>query len=305
MNRIDMHPEELLHSARQGTLSADETARLGQHLSSCAACHVEFGAMDALAQEMGAQAGDDALVARMVRQVAGEETRKPRAGDVRRRVAVQMAAAGVIVGLIGGAAAAYWSLAKPSEDAADTAAPPRSTTSAQSTAPARSETSPVDEAPGPVVPQVEAPAEPQPTEAPALAPTPAAETAPSLQIESAGALLARAGRERRSGEHARAARTYQMLQGRHPSSREALLSHVSLGQLLLGPMADSPGALRQFDAYLDGASGGVLSEEARVGKALALERMGRTAGARAAWADVLERHPGSPNAARARAHLAP
>ena len=121
---------------------------------------------------------------------------------------------------------------------------------------------------------------------------------------SAAELLARANRARQLGQHGRAVRTYRRLQRRYPRSREAVVSRVSLGRVLLDYQRDARGALANFERYLRGAGDGVLAEEARLGRAVALERLGRRTSAREAWQDLLTRHPRSPQAARARRHLA-
>jgi TolA-binding protein len=122
---------------------------------------------------------------------------------------------------------------------------------------------------------------------------------------SAGALLAAANQARREHRYRAAVRTYRRLQALHPRSREATLSHVSLGRLLLDGLGDARGALAQFDRYLSRRRHRVLDEEARVGRALALMRLGRRDAERRAWRELLEHHPDTLHAHRARARLAP
>jgi len=125
------------------------------------------------------------------------------------------------------------------------------------------------------------------------------------RIESSAADLFRdANQERRSGDVGKAVTLYRTLLDRHPDSPEAQASHVSLGRLLLDRRGDATGALAEFDAYLKGsAKDGALAEEARLGRALALEKLGQKAEERKAWEELLARHPQSLHAGRARERL--
>jgi TolA-binding protein len=131
---------------------------------------------------------------------------------------------------------------------------------------------------------------------------------PSAQTTASAADLFRdANAERRNGNVVKASELYRALQKQHPSSAEAQASHVSLGRLLLDKQGDPAGALNEFDAYLKGtvavADGGTLAEEARVGRAMALQHLGRTDEERRAWEDLIQRHPSSLHVARARDRL--
>ncbi|HJL15801.1 MAG TPA: hypothetical protein RMH99_09100, partial [Sandaracinaceae bacterium LLY-WYZ-13_1] len=147
----------------------------------------------------------------------------------------------------------------------------------------------------------EARAETPVAEAPEPDPPPAEAEPPAPP--AAGALLARANQARRERRYPVAIRTYRYLQRLHPRSREAALSHVILGRLLLDGTGDAAGALREFDRYLGQRRHRVLDEEARVGKALALQRLGRREAERRAWRALLEHHPDTLHAERARRRL--
>jgi TolA-binding protein len=121
---------------------------------------------------------------------------------------------------------------------------------------------------------------------------------------TASELFAKANDTRRRGDAGAAARQYDALQRRFPRSPEASLSHVALGRLYLDRLADPGRALAQFDEYLGGGRDGELGEEALVGRALALQRLGRSDAERSAWRTLLEAFPQSLSADRASARLA-
>ena len=169
-------------------------------------------------------------------------------------------------------------------------------------------------APRAVASSIAAPAPPAvaaeaPTEAPAppvVAPPPSrtvrarVEAAPVL---TADALFADANRARRAGDYPRALRRYAELRRAYPGSRQEMTARVVVGDLQLeeGPARD---ALANFDSYLAADPDGTLSEEARVGRAVALMRLGRRDEEREAWSQLLRVHPNSVQGARARRRLA-
>ncbi|HMI93488.1 MAG TPA: hypothetical protein VK509_19080, partial [Polyangiales bacterium] len=120
---------------------------------------------------------------------------------------------------------------------------------------------------------------------------------------SAAELFAAANLARREREPAAAVRLYRELARVHPRSEEAQVARVALGRLLLDRVGDARGALREFDAYLAGPAQRALREDAAIGKALALGRLGRAREERAAWKALLAEFPASAYAERARARL--
>jgi TolA-binding protein len=126
-------------------------------------------------------------------------------------------------------------------------------------------------------------------------------SSPPTSELTAAELFRRAGLARREGKLAQARATFLELERRFPDSEEARLARVSLGKLLLDT-GDADQALRQFDEYL-GARSGALAEEALVGRAQALGRLGRAVEEERVWRDLLSRYPRSVYAARARQRL--
>ena len=100
----------------------------------------------------------------------------------------------------------------------------------------------------------------------------------------------------------RAVALYRALQSRYPSSSESELSRALLAQLLL-ERGNPEAALAGFDRYLADESP-VLSAEALVGRARALEQLGKSTQAAAAWRQVQSRYPGSVHARLAATRLA-
>jgi hypothetical protein len=125
----------------------------------------------------------------------------------------------------------------------------------------------------------------------------------AVEASSASELFSRANQARRDGKATEAVRLYRALQERFSGTSEELVSRVTLGRLLLDRLGDSRGALVQFNSYLASPGGGVLREEAMVGRALSLGRMGRAAEERAAWQALLDAFPKSTQRKRAQARL--
>ena len=99
-------------------------------------------------------------------------------------------------------------------------------------------------------------------------------------------------RSRRSARDWRgAAATYRRLLVRYPTSRLVGTARVALGEILLDHLGSAARALHQFEAYLHGRLGGMLSQEARYGKIRALRRLGRTRAERTAIEEFLARYP--------------
>ncbi|HZO11640.1 MAG TPA: tetratricopeptide repeat protein [Polyangiaceae bacterium] len=265
MSSLDLHPEELLDRERQGSLDADARRRLDKHVDACRVCRFEQALGDDFQAERTPQTGDNALLERALATTFEEKT------TGRKTLALKVAVAIALMAIAAAAAVAIDRTRREPLRALDTMLPAPPITLA------------------PPAPKVEAP------------PISSAAPTSSAPDVSAAELFHRANAARRAGNAAEAARLYRLLQQRFPGSREAGASRLALARLLLDRLGDAAGALALFDQAL--ASGGVLAEEALLGRAMALGRLGRTADERAAWETFLARYPNSVNAERARRRL--
>jgi hypothetical protein len=116
----------------------------------------------------------------------------------------------------------------------------------------------------------------------------------------AAALFGEAAAARRSSDFGRARQLYLRLESDFPGSAEAQLARVSLGKVLL-MMGRADEAERQFSLYT--SSGGTLSEEALVGQAQSLARLGRASDEQEVWQRLLQDFPRSLYAGEANQRL--
>jgi TolA-binding protein len=158
---------------------------------------------------------------------------------------------------------------RPSQEEGAQSAPPSSSSPAPSSSPAVESPSPV--------------ADPRPYEAPAL--------------------LRRAEQARTARRWADASRAFADLGRRYPGSREEIVGRALYGQVLLDQLGEPERALTMFERYLAADPSGALADEARLGRAQALQRLGRRHDERAAWLELLRGNPGSLHAAAARLRL--
>lgn len=119
--------------------------------------------------------------------------------------------------------------------------------------------------------------------------------------ETAAQVFAEANDLRRTGNDSQAIATYRKVERLFPGSPEAEQSYATLGSLLMEHGSPQE-ALGQFDHYIE--RGGPLLVDVLVGKAGALQRLGRAAEERRTWETLLERFPKSVHAARAKTRLA-
>jgi TolA-binding protein len=301
---VDLHPEELIEKAALGSLDAGEKARLDAHLAHCAACRFEQQLRADFASELEDEIPFEKMVGLGVLGLEEVTVVPPaRASSVllrgprrRRTRAVWLLAAAAL--LVGGAAAAAMGLAQPRWIRSESSAPvPVSSATAVVHAKAHHVAAPV----------VEAAEIPEPSAAPAPpsvpvtdhAIRPAAVAPPS--VVGPGELFDAENDARRRGDYGRAIDVARDLERRYPTSREAQVSRAIVGRLLL-ERGDPGDALARFDAYL-AAGAGPLGEEAMIGRATSLDRLGRAAEATAAWSALLAAYPATPYASHARARL--
>jgi TolA-binding protein len=119
-------------------------------------------------------------------------------------------------------------------------------------------------------------------------------------VEDAAALFREAGAARRSSDFGRARLLYLRLESAFPTSAEARLAPVSLGRVLL-LMGRASEAEQQFAQY--SSAGGALAEEALVGQAQSLARLGHASGEQRVWQRLLRDFPHSVYASKATQRL--
>ena len=290
------HPEELLDRVRARRASAAELERFRAHAAACVACRLELRLLEDARVAGAARSGDALLIARIrrstTRQLVARSLRRGAGG--RRHRAVWLLAAAVTVAALATGATLRRALfiGQPLQSATEPARPLLSTPVPRAAvAPSAS---------GGTVATPSAGLEPgrAAERAPRSLPR-----APEQSAHNAAELFSEANRARSDGRVRDAIRLYRQLQQRFPGTAEARVSRVSLGRVLLDRAGQPRGALVQFDSYLSQASDTALRQEALVGRALALERLGRSADELKAWRALLAAYPSTSYAARARTRV--
>jgi hypothetical protein len=310
-HQVDVHPEDLLDQERNGELTADERARLDSHTLKCAPCALMRSAVRDFESERKSLPGDAALVNRIsaVALEAAATLAAPMSGHrsafVRsrpRRVRRAWAIAGILMFAATGATASFWSVRHvivsrllvntPSQAPAPPPLTPKEAPAAKPAGPPRVEFAPVEGmAPlAPQVPRATAPRAAPPKEEPA-----------ALSPEQ---MLTAANEARRHGDTVQAAKAYrQLMQPAYAGTREAALARFNLAKMLQERGEDPAQVLALFTSFLAESPNGTLAEEARLGRAVALQRLDRPQEERQAWQDLLSSHPKSVHAERARKRL--
>ena len=304
MKVVDLHPEELLDKEARGELTELESERLETHLARCATCRFEREVRADFAAELD---DDDGLPSQRVialvdglprtpiepvEEEAPPATRPRRMGRKNARVLLLVAAA-LFVGSIAtaGIGARVWdhfTVSHGEEATVTPPSPPLSTAAfTLAVAPSASASEHIfiehDEA----------------ADSSVATTAPIAENAPT---ENAAMLFEAASEARRRGDYAQALSLHRRLQTQYASSREAHASQASVGRLLLD-RGDPTGALASFDAYQKHGAG-AFDEPVMVGRATALERLGRTDDAREAWRALVTAFPDTPWRSHAESRLA-
>lgn len=315
MTAPELHPDDLLDREARALLTHEEQARLDAHLAVCPVCRFEREVRADFRAEFAALAdprSDEAPAPRAATALArtsGLRRRRARA-RVLGALAVTLLVAGGAAAELGGTRivsyiAKLGGVSRPNAtvpSAAPAARRPRALQRPRSEAvqPAPSLAS----SPEPTSSAPSAEATPAPSSAPATrerARSELADQGPVLPPATASTLFDEARLAREHGDYVGAVELYQRLLSLFPSSPQALTTQAVLGRLLLDRGAPAQ-ALAHFDAYL--ASGATtLSEEAALGRALSLGRLGRTSEEAAAWQHLLRAYPGSLYAPRARERL--
>ena len=287
-----IEPEDLSVRARRDSLSAVERQALEQAITasqSLAVAHRVGTDFDLIGV---ARSGDDELVFRAA-DAAMKASRTPvRAAFHRRRLLLGLAAA-----LMLASSAAAWrgALSRRALTAQDATSTHGSivATKAPSLAPGPSSVS--------AAPEGVRAAASDSVIVSGAAPDPAraAEPLPHAVSDAAG-LFREATAARHASDFVRARALYLRLENEFPVSPEAQLAHVSLGKVLLS-MGHAGDAEQQFAVYLRG--GGALAEEALLGRAQSLARLGRGEDERRVWETLIREFPNSVYAAQARERL--
>jgi hypothetical protein len=335
MTLPELHPDELLRRAGHDRITPAERADLGAHLERCPACSLELAVRaDAAAAGISSEA-DHAIAARIVdrvltskRPLHAPSVAGPWRGRLARAAVIALMLTSTAVGASAIAVRVHERRAATARQVATPApvieAAPR-THRARVAVPAPAPEPPTTDPTGPteLKPQAAAVVRPGPDEhaarrspgarpqivsAPsvtsaALQPPAAGITPPAVDSAAAAVVLARAEQARAQRRFADATGLYDDLAARFPGSREEIVARVLHGQLLLDEMHDAPSALRWFERYLASEPAGALAEEARLGRAQALQLRGSPDDERAAWNELLSKHPASVHAGAARARL--
>jgi TolA-binding protein len=303
MTVVDLHPETLLDRALSGELEAEERTVLDAHLVTCPACAVHLEARTLFRTELDERDGDAALdLASIDRAMvaAGAEAVQPLV--YRRRWSVRLFMAALVLGGI--AAGAHYGT-RPRSTVSFTSQPagiPSEEATGRRTGLEQAQTAeqPAEGTQGGSQPETAA-AGPSSAGSPMRARGKPA-TGKAILSEGPDELFARANQLRRSGRDSEAMALYRELQRAYPDSRQARLSQATLARLQLDHGQASE-ALSGFDSYLKSGDTGAMTEDALVGRAMALMKLNQRDQERATWQELLARFPNSIHASRARARL--
>jgi TolA-binding protein len=299
------------------------------HLAACADCRIAWSLSADFAGSAGPVPGDERIVGRAAKAALAFAS-PPRVSRRLVHVATAAAAMLVVAGVASAAIALHGKFSGATHDRSPPPAPPparhaavpsRSTWQASLPAPSpppssTTETAPGEQDPSPTaapaaldlprrtVPAARAAVARPPSRvalapgSPRLEPQPLAPQEPST-TRRAQVALAEAVRARGEGRLPEAIASFRALQGQFAGTPEALVSAVSLGDLLLRTGAAAE-ALRSFDEYLRSApADAALVPEALTGRARALTSLGQREEGEATWRELARRFPASPYAGRA------
>jgi tetratricopeptide (TPR) repeat protein len=199
-----------------------------------------------------------------------------------------LVAAGVLFGIVGGAAAARWYFVQPADTAEPAPAAPSHTAA------------PSVKTPDPV-------AEPSPAAALQIETVEPAEPVVAERTEHARSapedLLQKANKLRTLGRFRDAAQTYSTVSDRYPKTLSSYVSQVAAASIELEHLNNPSRARRLFERALREHPEGALDLEARQGLATALRDLGQEKAEIEALHTLIDVHPGSPAAKRAALRL--
>jgi TolA-binding protein len=309
MTVVDLHPEDLLEKEARGSLDASERTRLDAHLAHCVACRMELQLRADFAEELEAEIPLERVIGLGIERAslippARESVVVLRGPRRRRHRAVWLLAAAAL--LVGGVAAAAIGIRESRRAAPVATLAVPAPVSPPAAPPAKAHRDGPVEAPDlEALSETAAAVETTVTAPPVAAPhhvhTVSLAAPPVVGVVGPAELFEMASDARRRGDYGRVLDTDRELEQRYPESREAQVARAIVGRLLLD-RGDPAGALAKFDSYL-AAGAGDLGEEAMAGRAIALDRLGKSDDAARAWAALLAAFPNSAYAARARARL--
>jgi hypothetical protein len=311
---VDVHPEDLLDREQYGLLSLDERSRLDMHCVRCSSCAILRRAVRDFARERQVNTADPVMLDRLVDAAIGASGpvsgRYAPVSFMPRRRRRPWAVAAVVMFAATGATASFLTVRKavverafvPMMRAFREPRPAPNVAPVVSKRAAAVAPRPTEPVPERIVPSLPVAVRAPSNREPAL-PGPRQKAPDDAVVVSAEQMLTAANDARRRRDTAQAAQLYRQLQRQYPGTREEAASKVGFGRLLLDTGEDLSGAVALFTRYLADSPNGTLAEEARVGRALALMRLGRSSEERQAWLDLLSSHPRSVSAERARRRL--
>jgi TolA-binding protein len=281
-------PEDLSVRVRRGDSTAEERRTLEQALEGSALLRVAHQVGRDFDHAARVLSGDDELIARASARTLARPIRRGR-----RRAALFLGVAATLALATTAAATGFYFANNESKETRppEQASGPRG--ALHPAAPAKALKKAPDEAPPQETGTLH---EPEPRTA---APRP---HAPAEALKKTAAELFRdANQARRAGDFELARSLYAELQTKYPGTDEASVSRVSLGKLLLAA-GRAREADREFRSYLSTGRKN-LEEEALLGRADALGRLGESGEERRVWEALLKSHPSSVYATRARQRL--
>lgn len=282
--------EDLSVRVRRGDSSAEERRALERALEGSALLRVAHEVGRDFDHAARVRPGDDELIARATAKALSRPVRRTRS-----RAAWLLGIAATL-GIATTAAATGFMFVGGNWKESPPPAGPSGTSGSRQPTVAKPDPQKLTEPEVPPLPQAEAPSKLDRR----TAATPRSHASVEAK-KTASDLFRDASQARRAGDFELARSLYTELQANYPNTDEASVSRVSLGKLLLAA-GRAREADQQFRSYLS-TGRKTLEEEALLGRADALARLGVSGEERRAWEALLSSHPSSVYATRARQRL--